>query len=641
MAEINVLTPNIFNKISAGEVVEKPASVVKELVENSIDAGATSIFVEIKEGGIKQIIVADDGCGIEKHNLNKVFLPHATSKIEFAEDLESISTLGFRGEAVASIAAVAKVELQSRFINEEIGNKLTCFGGEFGEIEPCGMNVGTRFIVNDLFFNTPVRAKFLKKPKLEESDITFIIRQIMLANPNLSFKYIADNNLIYQSNGGVENTIYSVYSREIADSLIPVRYTKDNYTVQGFIGKRGQFKHNRTYQTFILNGRLITNVSVSACVAQAYGNALMTRTYPIFILNLSMPFDEVDVNVHPSKSDVRFRDSRKVLGIIYNAVLNSLESEGKYININNQTKTDEKVDNILSEEVVINNENPIEIKSKEENFKVQVSKLFDRNDGIENSGQMSIDDILQKQEKKIQEMNIPNNSSGFDIATLKVASPRTFNQPANMQNMNAYAEESSLFSEIEKELVGFRIVGQVFNTYLIIEDNEKVYLIDQHAAHEKILYDELKDKLDQNKIQSQYMLSPFIFECNANEYEFILNILDDIRGLGFDIDEFGGMAFKISAVPYILSNINLNTFFAEILQNRIKKETKISDIFKDKLAQTACKAAIKGGDSLDNSQIESLLKQMKNGIPTQCPHGRPAVLVYERKDFDKLFRRIV
>lgn len=637
MAEINVLSPSIFNKISAGEVVEKPASVVKELVENSIDAGATSIIVEIKEGGIKQIIVADNGCGIEKHNLNKVFLPHATSKIEFAEDLESISTLGFRGEAVASIAAVSKVELQSRFVNEEFGNKLTCFGGEFGEIEPCGMNVGTRFIVNDLFFNTPVRAKFLKKSKLEESDITFIIRQIILANPNLSFKYIADDNLVYQSNGGIENAIYSVYSREIADSLIPVKYTKDNYTVQGFIGKRGQFKHNRTYQTFILNGRLITNASVSACVAQAYGNALMTRTYPIFILNLSMPFDEVDVNVHPSKSDVRFRDSRKVLGIIYNAVLNSLESEEKYLNFNTQTKVNE---NVVIEKTVINNEKPIEIQANETNFKEQVSKLFDRKDGVENSGQMSIDDLLQKQEKKIREMDVAKISD-ISVKSLKVASPSTFNQPSNIQNVNAYMEESSLFKEIEQGLVSFRIVGQVFNTYLIIEDAAKVYLIDQHAAHEKILYDDLKDKLDSKKIQSQYMLSPFIFECSASEYEFILNIIDDIRALGFDIDEFGGMAFKVSAVPYILSNINLNTFFAEILQNRVKKDTKVSDIFKDKLAQTACKAAIKGGDSLDNSQIESLLKQMKNGIPTQCPHGRPAVLAYERKDFDKLFRRIV
>lgn len=639
MANINVLSPSVYNRISAGEVVEKPASVVKELVENSIDAGATSITIEIKEGGIKQIIVSDNGCGIEKENLNKVFLPHATSKIEIAEDLDSISTLGFRGEAVASIASVSKVELQSRFIDAEFGHKVVSVGGELSEITPCGMNVGTKFTVNELFYNTPVRAKFLKKPKLEESDITFIIRQIILANPNLAFKYIADGNLIYQSNGGIENAIYSVYSRDIADSLIPVNYTKDGYTVQGFVGKRGQYKHNRTYQTFILNGRLITNMSVSACVAQAYGNALMTRTYPIFILNLAMPFDEVDVNVHPSKSDVRFRDSRKILGIIYNAVLNTLENDNKYINLNaTNTVTDQ------AKEQVVNTKNTILEKVVNNDKTIKEVVVNSKNSDLDVLQQVNIDELLNKQKQKLEEIDAPsNNISGVKLqSSVKVASSGVFAQPNNMPKISELARESTLFNEIENSLDSkYKIVGQVFDTYLIIEDSSKVYLIDQHAAHEKILYDELKQKLDNNKIESQYMFTPFVFECNASEYEFIVNIIDDIRALGFDIDEFGGMSFKISAVPYILTGINLDAFFCEILQNRIKHDTKLSDVFRDKLAQTACKAAIKGGDRLDNSQIESLLKQMKNGIPTQCPHGRPAVITFERKDFDKLFRRIV
>ncbi|MDE6211465.1 MAG: DNA mismatch repair endonuclease MutL, partial [Clostridia bacterium] len=306
MAKINVLDSSVFNLISAGEVVERPSSVVKELVENSIDAGATSISVGIKEGGISSIVIVDDGCGIDKDNMRLAFLPHATSKLAKAEDLDNIATLGFRGEALASVSAVAQVTMTSKTQDDEVGNYITLSAGKVIEEGKRAIAQSTSIEVENLFFNTPVRKKFLKKPKQEESNVTAIMIQLALANPDIKFKYTVDNKIVFQTNGGLEEAVFAVYDNEIANGLLPFDVTYDNYRIYGYTGNASIAKHNRNYQTIIINGRVISNQTISTAVSQAYGNRLMTRTFPVFVLNIVMPFDDVDVNVHPTKTDVRF-----------------------------------------------------------------------------------------------------------------------------------------------------------------------------------------------------------------------------------------------------------------------------------------------------------------------------------------------
>ncbi|MDE5616728.1 MAG: DNA mismatch repair endonuclease MutL, partial [Clostridia bacterium] len=331
MAKINVLDSSVFNLISAGEVVERPSSVVKELVENSIDAGANAISVEIKEGGISSIVITDNGSGIDKENMRLAFLPHATSKLAKAEDLDNIATLGFRGEALASIAAVSQITMVSKTNSDSVGNYITLSAGKIVEEGQKAIAQSTSISVENLFFNTPVRKKFLKKPKMEESGVTAIMNQLALANPDIKFKYSVDGKIVFQTNGGLEEVVYSIYSNEIANGLLPFDYTYDKYRLYGYTGNASVAKHNRNYQTIIINGRVISNSTISTAVSQAYGNRLMTRTFPVFVLNIVMPFDEVDVNVHPTKTDVRFSDSHKVFACVYKAITTALAEQDRAI----------------------------------------------------------------------------------------------------------------------------------------------------------------------------------------------------------------------------------------------------------------------------------------------------------------------
>ena len=661
MAKINVLDSSVFNLISAGEVVERPSSVVKELVENSIDAGATSISVEIKDGGISSIVIVDDGCGIDKENMRLAFLPHATSKLAKAEDLDNIATLGFRGEALASVSAVAQVTMTSKTQDDEIGNFITLSAGKVVEEGKRAISQSTSISVENLFFNTPVRKKFLKKPKQEEANVTAIMIQLALANPDIKFKYTADNKIVFQTNGGLEEAVFAVYNNEIANGLLPFDVTYDNYRIYGYTGNASIAKHNRNYQTIIINGRVISNQTISTAVSQAYGNRLMTRTFPVFVINVVMPFDDVDVNVHPTKTDVRFADSHKVFSCVYKAILSTLAAQeqnlilGKSNSLGNESKEEKTKENAS-----VKNIDTYSIKLQDSQAKSSVGSdiaesgddlLFNDDSNTENAKYQA---LIDKQKKVVEELkynkDLPkmqskvsdsNGKSAFGvIANKQKCSDNYFEKKNNVQDVQV---KSSLLEMVDEQLESdFKVVGQIFNTYLIVESQGLVHFIDQHACHERLIYDKLLEEVNSNSVGVQFMLVPYILDCNNAQYEYICAIQDNLKDLGFEMEEFGGLSFKVNSVPHLLNDINLAVFFDELFAEKQSAiGLKNSDLIRDKLAQKACKSAIKAGAQLDNDQIKTLLAGMKNGVPLQCPHGRPAVLSYTRRDFDKLFKRII
>lgn len=657
MAKINVLDPSIFNLISAGEVVERPSSVVKELVENSIDAGATSISVEIKDGGISSILITDDGCGIDKENMRLAFLPHATSKLSKAEDLDNIATLGFRGEALASVAAVAQVTMTSKTQDEEIGNYIVLHAGKVVEEGKKAIAQSTSISVENLFYNTPVRKKFLKKPKQEESNVSSVMTQLALANPDIKFRYVVDNKTVFQTNGGLEEAIYSVYPSDIANGLIPFDYTYDDYRVYGYTGVPSLAKHNRNYQTIIINGRIITNSTISTAVAQAYGNRLMTRTFPVFVLNIIMPFEEVDVNVHPTKTDVRFEDNHKIFSCVYKSISSVLAEHEHNLVFGKSAQENKNPEDVVDREIKIQ-QNTAPSEPKNEGLKSDFSQESDIMDKLfgDDLKKDDYDALIEKQKKVVEELKYNKDLPKTNFTTVKENGIYSVSQ--NNKDLSVKADikyefanakntqekvQSSLLEMIDDELTSqYRVVGQIFDTYLILESEGTVYFIDQHACHERFIYDGLLEQVNSRTVDTQYMLVPYIVECNNSQYEFMLAMQENFKELGFDIEEFGGMSFKINSVPYILRDINLAVFFNNLFAEKQSVQAlKNSDLIKDKLAQKACKSAIKAGEKLDDSQIRKLLDNMKDGIPMQCPHGRPAVLSYSKKDFDKLFKRIV
>lgn len=657
MSKINILDASIYNLIAAGEVVEKPASVIKELVENSIDAGAKNITVEIKDGGTTFMQVSDDGCGIFEDDFKSAFLPHATSKIKDAKDLESIFTLGFRGEALASIASVSKVKLVSKTKDEDTGNMLEVEGGKFGEIKKVSANVGTTITVSDLFFCVPARAKFLKKNKTEEQEITNIINRIVLMRPDINFNYIVDGKKVLSSIGTtLKEAMFSVYGKESVSETLEVSCSRENVKVSGFIGKPTYSKSNRTYQTLIINGRYVVNLTVQTAVANAYGDFLMKRQYPFFILNLEIPADEIDVNVHPNKLDVKFLKSNLIYSVVFEAVskalhnmdyIKEIDMESKFASVPSvQTKNNSVV--IDKAGVNLNpysfeNSKMTETQKSEAIDKVIDSVLSESNEGVrDNFGLGS--KLLERINNKIS----ANDNSAFESNDYsddsKIKSEQTQGVNQNLFDdfkNNSYVKPKVVQNDFAEDEI--KIVGKLFNTYLIIEWGQNMFLIDQHAGHERLRYDKLKAEYERGDIVVQPMLIPFVLSLNAEDNQILLSNLDAVRSVGFDIEEFGDRTFKISSVPAIVSDIDFNKFFSMFLAEKLNK-SKITEaeLVKDTLMQMACKSAIKGGDDLTKNEVNILLKQMgQNNIILFCPHGRPVVVKISKTEIEKWFKRIV
>ncbi len=664
MAKINLLDSSIYNLIAAGEVVERPASVIKELVENAIDAGAKNISIEIKDGGISFMQVADDGQGIEEEDIKNAFMPHATSKIKNAEDLESIATLGFRGEALASIASVSKVTVISKTKDSELGTKLEISGGKFGEKKNISAVVGTIMTVEDLFFCVPARAKFLKKPKTEEQEITNIISRTILAHPEINFTYLVDGKKVLSSLGSSKReALFSIYGKEAVNETLEVSAKREGVSVDGFVGNPTYSKSNRTYQTLIINGRYVVNLTVQTAVSNAYGDFLMKRQYPFFVLYLNVPIDEIDVNVHPNKLDVKFLKSNLVYSVIFEAVSRALNQMDYIKEIDADTNTSVTFTRAVgqSKSVEIDkmgvNLNPFSsndsVTEKEKNTLtgIVVDSMLDEaksnNELNDNFGTGSrllerINDKIMHNDKTAFESSNYDNSSlnkeKYNFGEEKFSSFQS--QMPTFENKDYVKPIVRQQDFAESEIIN---IGKIFNTYLIIQWGDNIYLIDQHAGHERIRYDKLKAEYENGVIAIQPMLIPYVLTLNSDDSRIIEDNLEAIRSVGFDIDEFGDNSYKISAVPVIVDGIDFDKFFAMFLAEKLNK-TKLTEaeLVKDNLMQMACKSAVKGGDDLSKSEIELLLKEMKQqNVVLFCPHGRPVIVRITKNEVEKWFKRIV
>ncbi|MBR2870533.1 MAG: DNA mismatch repair endonuclease MutL, partial [Clostridia bacterium] len=488
MSKINLLSSKIYNRISAGEVVDRPYSVVKELVENSIDAGATSINIDIENGGISSIVITDNGSGIEKSELKKAILPHATSKISSLKDLDNICSLGFRGEALASIASVSKLKIESKTENQNIGAFILVEGGEIIDSSDCGCSVGTTVTVKTLFYNTPAREKFLRSSRSEESDISSTVARFILGNPNIAFKYTADGKTIYQSFGdGLESAMVNVYGPDVISDCFFIDTQKNGFTIKGYLGKHHFTKGNRSHQTVFINGRYVVNQTISSAISNAYSSYLMKHRYPFYVLNVSMPTSTVDINVHPNKLEVRFSNNQIVYGTIYSVVSKVLDGISEALNI--VTPPVQKEPFFKQEKSNIPNEKPYNFTSQTPSFS---SFLFS--------------DIKPQPQQ--------DNSQELDI----FAENKAYIEKIEKERQQTKETQEQLIIATEQNL---KFIGQALNTFLILEDGQDLYLVDQHAAHERLLFDKLISLTNNKKFASQPLLIPFVLNVNNEEFDFI------------------------------------------------------------------------------------------------------------------------
>ena len=681
MSKINILSAQIYNRIAAGEVVDRPYSVVKELVENAIDAGATEIEIYVEGGGKQLIRVVDNGGGISRDDLHAAFLPHATSKIAKADDLERIMTLGFRGEAVASIAAVSKMTITSKVSGENC-YRLTSDGGKLGEIVEAAGGDGTDVSVEMLFFNTPVRLGFLKSDKSEETDITNFVSRFILNRPDISFRYYVGGKRILQSfGGGEEEAVVGVYGASILKDCYKIDASKHGIRLRGYIGNQNFSKPNKTYQSVFLNGRYIINSTISAAVSNAYASYLMKRQYPFYVLYIDMPTEIVDVNVHPNKADVRFADNQTVYGCIYSVISAVLDGQPKALEYLVSDKTavaseiEAEAEKVMSPKAAPASAVPFSAPKKEKPRNAPLNNLakgvvsFSYEDARRElekvrpskttSMELPFELESNAEENAVPVQSVPAEKKSLretyaDLQVekniLEVNSPEAALAVKTQGNSeDFFAENKRFLEELETKAKQNKIdvsscayAGKLFNTYLLYERGDEVYIIDQHAAHEKLIFDRLKEQMRTRKVLQQPMLLPYVLNLNAFESAFIREKMENIREIGFDIDEFGNNAFKVSAVPLDLQSIDLALFFNEILGDISGyRSIKLEDLLKDKLATAACKAAVKGGMDLTREETDRLFRLMDGNMGLKCPHGRPVVVKMTKTELEKMFKRIV
>lgn len=632
MAEINILPKEIYQLIAAGEVVERPSSVVKEMIENSVDAGATSITVEIKNGGSTYIRITDNGCGIEKDQVKKVFIPHATSKISSKEDLNAIFTLGFRGEAMASIAAVAKVELLTKAKGEEFGTRYEIAGGEEISFDEAGCPEGTTIVVRDIFYNTPARMKFLKKDVTEGNSVAGVVDRMAISHPDISFRFIRDGKqtLVTSGNGELMSAIYSVFGREVSDGLISVDYTYDNMRVSGYVSKPVASRKSRAMQFFFLNKRLIKSATAMAALEQAYKNTIMAGRFPMCVLNVEINPNLVDVNVHPAKIEVRFANEKPIFDLIYYGVKTAVEADRTVKDAHFNAKTDV----------------PFE--------------LFDKPEKKEISYTSKIDFFRKKEEPPVQQ--VFNTKPKEDFWQVKKA-PRKLDldiayeedetekaqekqPPTQSENLNSQtdfnteikAEESSPICD-ENEIKNFRLIGEAFKTYLIVEIDNELYFIDKHAAHERMNYEKFKAS---ETVETQMLLSPVAVNLSKDELNQISSNLDLLSQCGFEVELFGENDVLVRAVPSLVGDSDVKDLIIEIAQKLLEHKT---DITPDKIDwiyhSASCRGAVKAGDTTTPQEQELFVKKLLSMSEIRfCPHGRPVFIKISKYDIEKQFGRV-
>lgn len=625
MPEINILPKEVYQLIAAGEVVERPSSVIKEMIENSIDAGAKSITVEIKNGGTTYMRITDDGCGIAKSEVKKVFIPHATSKIKYSEDLDKIATLGFRGEAMASIAAVAKVQLLTRTPDEEVGTRYEIAGSQ--EIEFCeaGCPVGTTICVADIFFNTPARMKFLKKDVTEANAVASVVEKIAVSHPEISFRFIRDGKqtLITSGNGELKDAIYSVFGREFAQSLIPVDYTSNNMRVSGFVTKPSMSRKSRGMQFFFINSRLVKTQTAMAALEQAYRNSIMVGKYPGCVLNIECDSSFVDVNVHPAKIEVRFANEKPVFDLVYYATKSAIEAGDTPVEMRFNKNVQKPVQDFWAKP-----EPPVQT-----TFTHTEKEDFD--DAWSVSASVGGKDYFSKKENEIVN-DTPTQKFSLDISEIMKAE----NDEESVQEAKTdEPTEQNIDNASQTSIPDFKLIGEVFKTYILIEMESSLYIIDKHAAHERMNFEKLKSSLE---INSQVLLSPVTVRLSTDEYNTVLQNIDLYTKCGFFIEDFGNSTVIVRECPSILDGEDVAGLIEETAEKLLDGKT---DITPDKLDwilhSASCRAAVKAGDYTSRYEMEIFVKKLlSNPDIRYCPHGRPVMIKLSRYDIEKQFGRV-
>lgn len=630
MSTINILDSSVFNRIAAGEVVDRPASVVKELVENSIDSGATAIGVEIFDGG-KHIKVTDNGCGMDRADLKTAFLPHATSKIKTLSDLDSITTLGFRGEALPSIASVARVTMTSRRKEDDLAGSITLENGKVIDESISGASVGTCVEVFDLFKNIPARLKFLRSDRSEENDSSTLIQRFILANFNISITLSISGKEIYRSEGkGLDEAIYSVYGANFIKEMNFLHCTMPDIELFGYVNKPAYSKHNRSYQTLIVNGRYVINSDISFWIYNCFSNLLMKRQYPAYVLFINLPADMIDINVHPNKMEVRFVDIARIKKLLTKAISDSVSesaTEPKLIRLSQ----DENIDvNELSAHIsdnVADADDSIDAKS----FVRKVTNLAERND-------YARDNYIAERPDSFPHFTFASQEGPvFNETPIRITNGISGEQTVFLDDLRKTESTRDYF-----DFSLYRYCGKLFNTYLIFEKGKEAILIDQHAAHEKLLYTKLSAAVESGTNSVQDLMFPYIFDVEYSESELIDAHEKEITDLGFGLNKLSGNSYSFSYIPLILSGMDFREFTAALLD--LLKRNKLSkiNIIKDNVMQSACKAAIKGETDITEADINLLIKDICDGrIELFCPHGRPIAVRIEKTEIEKWFKRIV
>ncbi len=677
MAQIHILDSETIDKIAAGEVVERPSSVVKELVENAIDAGATAITVEVRDGGIEFVRVTDNGTGMEREQIRTAFLRHATSKIEQAQDLLQIASLGFRGEALSSIAAVSKVEVITKTKESLTGTHVILEGGTEKCFEEIGAPEGTTFIMRNLFFNTPVRRKFLKQPATEGGYIVELMEHLALSRPDISFKFMLGNQTRFHTsgNGDLREVIYRIYGRDVAASLVPIQEERNGVCVEGYLGKPAIVRSNRNFEIYYINGRFIKSNLVARALEDGYKEYLMQHKFPLCILHITMDRGSVDVNVHPTKMDVRFSDGIAFCSLLSEAVRDVLKSHemipGDVLVSEAEEKERKKAQ--ASEKKLSEREHVPEPFEQERRNAAKVME--------ETSYQaepQKMQDFLQKpvwnrvfEEKKIENTDnlTENPANNGDLEEAFFVDPgekaESFQEESSEDGAESHKGQKEGKSEnqvkpkegiperqinlFEDKMLTvenrsrYEIIGQVFNTYWLVQFEDKLFIIDQHAAHEKVKYERLMKQFHEKSIVSQSLLPPVIVSLSGQEEAVLLQYQEIFATLGFEVESFGGNEYALRSVPVDLYGCSEKELFLDVLDELSEGSSRGSfQVIEEKIASMSCKAAVKGNHSLSRAEAEALIDELLTlENPYNCPHGRPTIIAMTQTELEKKFKRIV
>lgn len=621
MSKIVLLDQSTIDKIAAGEVVERPSAVVKELVENAIDAGANAITVEIKGGGIDFIRITDNGSGILPEDIPSAFKRHATSKIRSVEDLLTVSSLGFRGEALASISAVAQVELITKTRDSLMGNCYIIEGSKEKSMEEIGCPEGTTFVVRNLFYNTPARKKFLKSAQTEAGYIGELVERLAISHPNIAFKFLNNNQLRLHTsgNGILKDIIYHIYGRDIAKELLEIDTKKGNLSIQGFIAKPIVSRGNRNYMNYFMNGRYIKDKIIGKAIEEAYKPYTMQHRYPMTALYFEMDSNLLDVNVHPTKMEIRFADNQEIYQYILDAISETLAGKE------------------MIPEVTL-------IKKEEENEKRE-EKKFSAPEPFEEKR-------IEREKKQKENQEKMTAVLKEEVSYMPMPSTLPIPEKPSIQNIEEpiikkeNIQQVSVFSEklLDKEAKKHhRIIGQVFETYWMVEYQDKLYMIDQHAAHEKVLFEQTMRNIEEKQFTSQMLSPPIILTLNMREQEALERYLPELTKIGFEIESFGGKEYSVRAVPGNLFGIASMDFLMELIGSLLEEvHLKSSEVVLEKVASMSCKAAVKGNTKLSYAEAEALIDElMELENPYHCPHGRPVIVSMSKYELEKKFKRII